>query len=303
MVVRAISIDRITDRVAFWWESFRPLWMIITILYAIFGVLTLFRDNFMSPDLQRRYATMALIPRLSWKFWVPTFVVMFVAALLEGAYRAFKKREAAVKETPIVAAQPQRHQIAVSANPLSDPTPQPRSTRLVCTRVLTTRLTVGALPQRLVKSEHGDESVLAVIANDPGDGGAVELNGVSAQIVYAREGQEMAAGFATWADVYSHYANFKVGQRHEIVLAKVEEQLNEVEAVFNPDTSHEPVFMSQRVRMRWAMNARQRLRFVALTSPLDVHVSMLGTDGEVIGKIRFSYLRLDDGSPSFTLLT
>ncbi len=61
-------------------------------IYTIFGALTLYRDNFMSPEAQKHYATMSLLPRISWKYWVAAFLVIFVGAILEGTYRTHKRQ-------------------------------------------------------------------------------------------------------------------------------------------------------------------------------------------------------------------
>jgi hypothetical protein len=79
------------ERVAFWWESCGPLWKVAGMIYAIFGALTLYRDNFMSPEAQKRYATMTLLPKIAWSYWVLALVVIFVGAILEGTFRAYKR--------------------------------------------------------------------------------------------------------------------------------------------------------------------------------------------------------------------
>ncbi len=80
----------IKERIVFWWKSCGVLWRVLVVIYTIFGALTLYRDNFMSADDQKQYATMNLLPKLSWKYWVVAFVVIFVGAVLEGAFRAHK---------------------------------------------------------------------------------------------------------------------------------------------------------------------------------------------------------------------
>ena len=84
-------MDAIRERVGFWWESCGILWKVLGMIYALFAALTLYRDNFMSADEQKQYATMVLLPKLSWKYWVLMFLVIFVGAILERALRAHIK--------------------------------------------------------------------------------------------------------------------------------------------------------------------------------------------------------------------
>jgi len=62
--------------------------------------LILYRDNFMSPEAQQKYATMRLLPQVSWKVWIIALVILVLGAVLEAAYRAQRK---SVATPPIVA--------------------------------------------------------------------------------------------------------------------------------------------------------------------------------------------------------
>jgi hypothetical protein len=88
------------ERVAFWWESCGLLWKVAGMIYAIFGGLTLFRDNFMSPERQKKYATMTLLPQIGWKWWVGAFLVIVVGAILEGTFRTYEKHNPAPSTAP-----------------------------------------------------------------------------------------------------------------------------------------------------------------------------------------------------------
>jgi hypothetical protein len=89
-----ILFTALTDRLKFYWESCGPVGKVLGIIYALFGFLTIFRDNFLLQEDQTQYATRKILPRIDWKVWALAFAVILIISILEGAYRAYRKRSA-----------------------------------------------------------------------------------------------------------------------------------------------------------------------------------------------------------------
>ncbi len=199
--------------------------------------------------------------------------------------------------------------ISSTISPTASPRIQPwnakriidRSPNLVCTQVKSTRLKMRYSPERLSRSEEGSPAIVAVIANNPGESGSAPVYGVSAELIFRHNGKEIAAGFATWIDAHTHYVNFEVGQRNELILALVEENAQDVEAAFNPRTEGQPTFISQHKYVEWARRAMLRLEYKTLSPPLDVELSLLDSDGRLLNRLRYKYEGVIDDLPSFRL--
>jgi len=60
-------------------------------IWAVVGVLTFVRDNFLSQELQKRYATLALLPRLGW-FYATILLAILLLLVLESSYQIYAQR-------------------------------------------------------------------------------------------------------------------------------------------------------------------------------------------------------------------
>jgi hypothetical protein len=60
---------------------------VVVIAYAVFGALTLYRDNFLPSDKRARWETLALLPRWSISTWVAIALAIVALAFFEGSYR------------------------------------------------------------------------------------------------------------------------------------------------------------------------------------------------------------------------
>lgn len=80
---------RLIPRLTYWKSTLRGWWFIVTVILAIWGILSNFRDDFLSPELQAKWVIPVLFPRWYWP--VIVFLVVTIIAILEGAYRAHVK--------------------------------------------------------------------------------------------------------------------------------------------------------------------------------------------------------------------
>lgn len=175
---------------------------------------------------------------------------------------------------------------------------------MICTQIMSAGIAEISMPGRYVKSEHGQDAVIAVIANDAGSLGAASVSGAVAQLVFREAGQEFARGFGTWLGEIGRYVNFDSGEFHELVLAVTEENaaVNVMSAVFNP-RGEVPVFRSHRARLNWMFSGNHgRLQYRTLKAPLRLETSILDSDGVLAARFEFQYELRTDGTTEFTLL-
>jgi hypothetical protein len=86
-----IISECLRERFILWRGALRWGWIVIV---AIWGVLTAFwhfRDNFLSPSLRVQLDTYAVTSRCDWHVWAIGFLVILIAASLEGCYRQHKE--------------------------------------------------------------------------------------------------------------------------------------------------------------------------------------------------------------------
>lgn len=67
-----------------WW------WPVILAVWTAFSTATTIRDNLLSLDMQKRFATIALLPHWGWKEWALGALAIAILAALEGGYRLWK---------------------------------------------------------------------------------------------------------------------------------------------------------------------------------------------------------------------
>jgi hypothetical protein len=62
-------------------------------VWFLFGVATAIRDNFLPAEAQKRFVTLAWLPKWAWYSWVIGLLVIFIFMLLEGSYQSAQKRQ------------------------------------------------------------------------------------------------------------------------------------------------------------------------------------------------------------------
>lgn len=177
-----------------------------------------------------------------------------------------------------------------------------RPPRVDCVSIIPARISESEV-LRLGIIEYGEpNAVIAMIANDAARG-AGAARGVSAQIVFRSDKGEVARGFGTWLDSYSHYAYFGPGRSHQLVLVRKVAGVAGVHAVLNPRGDYEPTFVTERARLRWMMGGHTPLQCVSLVDrKLQVGISIFDEDGDLLCNLDLAYEHLPDGQLSFTRL-
>jgi hypothetical protein len=83
----------LTERLAFWWEAVRSaVWLFVFAGWTVFCIGTQIRDNFLSPDQQKKLSTLQVIAKFNWHTWLIGVLVILLLATLEGAYRVHRRR-------------------------------------------------------------------------------------------------------------------------------------------------------------------------------------------------------------------
>lgn len=65
----------------------RPMWLIILAAWTAFSFAADIRDNFLAPELQKTWATRALLPNWDWHVWLVGVLIICVIAIFESSFR------------------------------------------------------------------------------------------------------------------------------------------------------------------------------------------------------------------------
>ncbi len=82
-------ISILWDRLRFWRHLLHPWAYMIGGVWSILSVLLTFRDNFLSSEMQKSWATLALIPKWSWRTWIIGVLIIILVSVMEASYRFY----------------------------------------------------------------------------------------------------------------------------------------------------------------------------------------------------------------------
>jgi hypothetical protein len=74
---------------------------LVAVIWGVFGFLTLVRDNFLSPELQKEYATLNVLPRWPWYAYVIGLLVTLLLMVVEAAYHLSPHGKSATEEQAV----------------------------------------------------------------------------------------------------------------------------------------------------------------------------------------------------------
>lgn len=103
-------------RLRFWRQAVGLWWSILMAFYAAIALFGIARAELLSPADQDRWRILNVIPNWPWSSWLVGFLLLTIAAMLEGFYRAHRKgmTEKAI-ETDVL-----RTQLSSSATEVKD---------------------------------------------------------------------------------------------------------------------------------------------------------------------------------------
>jgi hypothetical protein len=87
----------IVARLRAWKEVvWRPWVWVLTALYALLQLYQSFKGEWLTGEAQEKWRLPKILPTLRWWQWVIGWLVLFVAVVLEGSYRAIRDRDEAI---------------------------------------------------------------------------------------------------------------------------------------------------------------------------------------------------------------
>ena len=230
------------------------------LVWGAFWLLTGIRDNFLSPGLQRKYATLAILPRWPWYVWVIGFLAILVAMIFEAAYQAYNQ---STKSGPTEGASAQAAAspagVLINVAPTISPTispaishangqvfadrpsppkelPRPRKPNLIFLRAEKVPISFRhSYSEGEIFSESRDKTrergIKACFRNESSNLHPVtDAIYVRAQVIFRDSNeQEIGSGIssACWLDYYFDSIDFHVGESHCASLGYME-QMNKL---------------------------------------------------------------------------
>lgn len=206
--------------------------------WTVFLVLTKLRDNFLLPELQKKYSPSALLPKWPWYVWVIVSLGVVVVMIFEAALALSSQPQdvaptvsggdqAGTTPKPATAALP-TDAVAVVA---LQQRPQPRKPNLVFLRGDIVPIAFrNSYSEGEIFSQSQDtgniRGIIACFRNDHTSSHPVtEASYVRAHVIYRDDnGQEIGNGIpsACWFDSHFDTVDFRVGQSHCVFLGYME---------------------------------------------------------------------------------
>ncbi len=83
----------VSRRLSFWRDALVRPWVgLILVLWSLFSNAATIRDNFLTPEVQKHWQTLGLIPKWPWWVWIIGTLILLLLTVLEGAYRVVEKK-------------------------------------------------------------------------------------------------------------------------------------------------------------------------------------------------------------------